>query len=153
VLFSSVNNYWDPSQFFFLIFGLLPNTPISPSSSSHWSYSQIKAQHIQKTTEISLKYSYPGLWIFKNFVLKHGYKIRGKSRMLSVEKPWKHGRHPPSELSPWQRYQSKTTQVFFINTCELYVTSWNLSEEVNFSVVRKFLNFLSAPSQTVAPTP
>ena len=45
----------------------------------------------------------------------------------------------------------KTTQAFLKNTCELYTTSSSLSEEVRFSIVRKFSSSSSAPAPTVAP--
>ena len=52
--------------------------------------------------------------------------------------------HPQNSI-PGKDTRLKTTQVFFINTCELYVTSWSLSKEVKFSVVKKFSKFLVCP--------
>jgi len=41
----------------------------------------------EKTTEISLKYSYPVLWIFKTLFCNRGTRYRAKTRRLSIEKP------------------------------------------------------------------
>jgi len=49
--------------------------------------------------------------------------------------------HPQNPL-PGKDTRLKTTQAFFKISCELYVTTLSLSEEVKFSAVRKFSKFL-----------
>ena len=79
--------------------------------------------YLKKTTELSLKYSYPGLWTFKTSFYNMGTRYKAK---LGCYRSRSHKSvadvHPQNSI-PGKDTRLKTTQAFFINTCELYVTS------------------------------
>jgi len=136
----------------------MPNTPISPSSSYYYYYSSLmRLQPNQSTTYPKKLLNYlQNIHIqvcgyLKTSFCNMGTRYETKlGRYCSRSHKSVADAHPQNSF-PGKDTRLKTTQAFFINACELYVTSWSLSEEVKFSLSENFLSFSSASPQMVAP--
>ena len=78
-----------------------------------------------------MKYSYPGLWLFKKLVLQGNYNILTKTAVYRLKSHRTTSPRPLPELI-WERYHTKTTQPFFKTSCEWHLTLWNFFLDVRF---------------------
>ena len=134
-----------------MIFDRLQNMPISSSSCFTAIQSLNRMSTTAKTAKQSLKYSYPGLWLFDKLVLQGNYNILTKTAVFRLKSHGTTSLRPLPELI-WERYHTKTTQPFFRSSCEWHLTLWNFFLDIRFWMLFHQEATKYAPKSSTAKT-